>query len=561
MYHDPELATFDVEIAFPDGLVELWCTALEQPERSLRRRAAATIATAAQRGVPGLQATVAPLLKLFGNDEEERLVRRTAARALIAIDARQAASAFLEEVGSEDLDMAELIEPALARWSFELAADKWLARLEGERGFHRLTVLAIEGLTALEDADALPEFRELAIDPRRRADIRMAAAEGLGQLQQEGLLDMARQLSSDPSPSALMNRLVAANMLASHRGKAVEKLLLELAVDPVPSVQTVALTRLLALDPGLILPHADRLLESTDVNVRRLTAVGLAELARAPQPERIPQLSPLLDDPHPDLRGSVREWLTTMAERSELRGVIIGQVRNVLTGAGWRGQEQAIQLLVTLDDKTIVDRLLELLESQRPEVHATAAWALCQLNVPETVERIFAVFERKTSSWAAGEPCVSGTAVQLSHLAQALGRMKYTAADKVLRQYIPKNGPFDAITRAAAVWALGHLHGDQVDGQLAGQLRARMMDVNSDVPEEPIVRRMAAIALGRMKADSTLPSLRVTLERDSVQLATGLSAAWAIKQLTGEPIPEMPDSVFRDTNWFLVPVGEPARLY
>ena len=68
--------------------------------------------------------------------------------------------------------------------------------------------------------------------------------------------------------------------------------------------------------------------------------------------------------------------------------------RQILATDGWCGQEQAILLLVTLDDKTIVDRLLTLLAATRPEMHATAAWGLCQLQVPATTDAILDVYTK-----------------------------------------------------------------------------------------------------------------------------------------------------------------------
>jgi hypothetical protein len=202
---------------------------------------------------------------------------------------------------------------------------------------------------------------------------------------------------------------------------------------------------------------------------------------------------------------------------------------------------------------------LELLDSPRPEAHTTAAWGLCQLRVAATAEPILEVFEAKTKHWiayvshqAVTEP-VAGTEIQLAHLAQALGRLKHAPADRVLREYIPKFSPLPMVSRAAGVWALGHLWAENPDAELAELLKDRLIDVNPPIHERPLVRRMAAVSLARMRATDHLPSLRAMLARDTVQVDVGIACAWAIEQLTGEPIPEIRPEIVRD-RWFLVPI-------
>jgi hypothetical protein len=131
--------------------------------------------------------------------------------------------------------------------------------------------------------------------------------------------------------------------------------------------------------------------------------------------------------------------------------------------------------------------------------------------------------------------------------------MKYAPAEPLLRTYIPKSSGFEPTSRAAAIWALGYLHADQPDEALAEQLRQRLTDVNSEVPEEAIVRRFSAITLGRMKASSQLSSLKRMAAMDGPHSPPGVACMWAIQQITGEPIPDIPPIILRDNNWFLVP--------
>ncbi|MDD4788474.1 MAG: hypothetical protein PHO07_14965, partial [Pirellulales bacterium] len=91
MYRDPILSRAPIETRFPPNLVDCWLEALAMPGREMKRGAAAAIARAHRRGLAGLDAAVAPLMEVLGNPQEDRIVRLTAARALVALDARRAA--------------------------------------------------------------------------------------------------------------------------------------------------------------------------------------------------------------------------------------------------------------------------------------------------------------------------------------------------------------------------------------------------------------------------------------------------------------------------------------
>ncbi len=553
MYHDPELPTPTLQVIFPPGLAELWTAALDSPQRELRRRAASAISQAHQKGLTGLESAIPQLMETFKQPDQDRLIRLTIAQTLVTLDARQAASLLFEQLTDGDLDLAEMVEPALARWDFAPARAMWLARLDGPIVFRRAHVLAIQSLTAVGEIKSLPKLQELAIDHRTPTNVRLAAAQGLGQLQTTGLQESASKLMQDKSPAATIDRLVAANLLTSHRGDETEELLAQLATDSMPSVQALGLAQLLRIDPKLIMPLVPQTIGSPDVNVRRLVSEALISVAHEPKPENIALLSTLLDDLHPSLRRFVRESLVELAAVDTLHDAVITEGRRRLGQEGWRGLEQAIQLLVALDDKTIVDRLLVLLDEQRPEVHVTAAWGLCQLNVPSTIEPLFAIFKARTDLVSNAEPVAPAMALQLSHLAQTIGRMKYLPAEATLRKYIPKEQPLQPISRAAAIWALGHLYVDKPVDELAQLLSERLTDTDSLIPEDPIVRRMSGVTLGRMKAEQSLDSLRRVVFRERTRSSTGMASAWSIQQITGESIPAIEPTIYRDLGFFLVP--------
>jgi HEAT repeat protein len=168
------------------------------------------------------------------------------------------------------------------------------------------------------------------------------------------------------------------------------------------------------------------------------------------------------------------------------------------------------------------------------------------------------VFQRNTQARLAMEIQAWGMEEQMAHLAQALGKMNYQPADETLRLYIPKSTPLWVPTRAAAIWALGHLHQDASDDEMAGQLLARLRDVNSDEPEDALVRRFSAIALGFMKSENTLLGLERVAASEGVREAPGIASAWAVHRITGRPVPEVPPIIRRDSAWFLIPTYDGA---
>src|SRR5437773_8908019 len=88
---DPDIPTARVVKVFPPRLTALWLQALERPEKELKCQAAAAIALAHRRGMPGLETTVPPLLRVLDQPEQHSTVRLAAAQTLITLDARQAA--------------------------------------------------------------------------------------------------------------------------------------------------------------------------------------------------------------------------------------------------------------------------------------------------------------------------------------------------------------------------------------------------------------------------------------------------------------------------------------
>ena len=423
----------------------------------------------------------------------------------------------------------------------------------GPVGLRRMHELAIRGVAALGEEETLPRLLELALDRHVPVSVRFEAADALGIMRDSGLLESARELIQDQSLAAVVDRVVAARMIAGHRGQETEALLIQLATEPQPAVRSIALGHLFRIDPSLILPIIDDTVRSKDANVRRW---GAETLVARPSVELLDLLVPMLDDRDPEIRRYVCDSLVALAEEPSFHEPILTQGKKVLNADGWRGQEQATLLLVTLEDTTIVDRLVELLDMSRAEASVAAAWGLCRLAVPATAEPVHEVLQRKTKSWLAWEPQQDGIGDQLALLAQTLAVLKYTPAEPVLREYIAKGTSLEPTSRSAAIWALGKIRLGETDPQLAKLLVARVLDAFSMEPEFPEVCRMSAVTLARIKATSTVDALRSTLDQTGLGSDLGYACAWAIAQLTGEEIPPLKPDIHWQRDWFLVPATQ-----
>lgn len=547
---DPALALPERSIEFSPKLKPLWLAALARDEADLQRKAIDSIARAHRRGMPGLEDTVEPIAKVMSSHDCDPVVRLAAVQALIVLDARETGALLLDVANQHGIVTSQLIEPALARWNHEPARDVWMSRVSGSASSGRRLLLAITGLATVAETKAADPLLQLAMDRDQPANVRMEAARAVARLRTSGLQEAAGQLASDQTPRGLINRLIAASLLARHDGEATRTLLLQLAADQEPAISAVALQRLVETDAQLIVDMAEQILTSSDANVRRL---GAQALVVQPTPESIRQLGPMLNDPHPGLRQFVRTSLQKLADVDEFDAHVREVGMQMLATEHWRGLEQAAILLTRLDHQPAADRLVELLEFERSEVFVTAAWSLRKLAVTETLHAMLDRALRLTEANHRLKEVGDALPEQVSQIFQAFGEMNFMDSHTLLRRYIPKNS-FHEEPRAAAIWALGHLYAGAAPQDLTQQLADRLTDLDPIKPERIIVRRLSGVSLGRMKSKEALPALREILEFEFPAQLTGHAGAWAIDQITGEGIPEASLPSISPTGWFLEPV-------
>ncbi|MBM79981.1 MAG: hypothetical protein CMJ78_05240 [Planctomycetaceae bacterium] len=555
MYNDPKFEFPKDILETPNHVLPLWLEALEQSEFELKRRVIEAFAEAHASKMKGLEQTIAPMLRELDAPEQHPKVQLAIAKTLVAMDQKQTTELLFRLLDSHGLAMALVVEPALAKWDYQPARAMWMQRLvDRPRSNHRMK-LAIRGLAEVQEQKAHADLIRLATASRESAIIRLEAADGLGKLGGE-LLPIARELASEGSST--LNRMVAARMLASASGSDVEVFLRQLALDKETTVGNIAAQRLLQISPDTVMPIIDRVSVSPDANIRETAA---KTLTARPSPENVKWLGPFLDDPHPKVRGFVREELFRMATKLDLKDEVLAEAIAMSRTDRWRGIEQSLLILTELDHKPSADRMVALLEFERPEVFMTAAYGLRRLAVPETLAPMLAYATRMTPLLR-GSLLDGSIVIQVDHevsqLFQAFGQMKYKPAEALMREYIPKNTGYPR-SRRAAVWALGYLHEGQPQAALVSQLAGRANDQSTFNPEDTQVRRMAVVSLARMKAVNVVPTLRSILASESPRFTLGYACAWGIHKLDGDPLPKLKPKVVRKTQWFLVPFGEETR--
>jgi HEAT repeat protein len=575
MYRDPEVRPARVVKTYPDGLRELWLAALQRPGADLPSQAAQAIAAAHAGGMPGLAAAAGPLTAALDRPDAHPVVRLAAAKALVALGARAAAPSLLKHARDGDAEFRAAVEPALARWDYPPARDVWLDRLGRPESSGRSLLLAVQGLAAVREEKAAPRLRGLVLSPDTPAGVRLEAARGLAVIRPAGSESDAKALAADPSPRGLAARLAAASLLARHEGEDAIGLLRGFARDTEPAVAAIAVARLAELDPRLLLAVLDPVLASPDAGVR---AAGVAALAKEPSAARVGRLGDLLADPHPDVRAAARRALGGLAGRADLREPVIARGMAALAAADWRGQEQAALLLARLGHKPAAGRLVALLTASRPEVFVAAARGLRVLAAADTLPAVLAhVRDRHQDLLRDGRPyrqqgpTAAAVDEHLAQLVQLLGRAGYRPADATLRRLVPRYSragvpgqaaqapalsPVGGEARAAAVWALGRLHEGKPAADLVGLIEGRLTGDPGMGLDDERVRRMAAVALGRMKAAAALPALEAHALGDRPTTDVVANACrWAAAHLAGRPPPPDPGVVeVIQRDWFLVPL-------
>lgn len=555
MFFDPELPKPVFFHDRTDAPVSLWLKALSRPDAELRRVVIDTFALAHRRNMSGIEVVVDELVQLLRQADQNAAVRRASVRALIQFDQSEHAPLLAALSAEHGGEIAKLVEPALAHWKSDELSQAWLHRLADPMASEQSLVDAIVGLAALRNTEAKKSLLGLAMNPLQPLQIQLEAGDALGQIFDTGLEESVARLLSHEPPK-LVSDLVAVRMLASHQSEQAIHSLKVLAKRSETAVQAEALGRLFEIDPALLIEFSSAEIDSPDVNVRRLIA---RSLILAESQSHIPEIASLLDDVNPSLRTEIAEALIRLADAdtapdAPLRTTIIEETSKVLQREPWRGCEQAIIVLVNLKHHPASSRFVELLHHERGEVMIAAGWGLRRFALKEHLPRMLDRAKEIYQGFISGGLTLrdNGPEGLIAQLFMAFGQMKYEPADDLMRQYIPKQLFLGDNSRPAAFWALGYLYEDDANAELTQKLVSRMKDEGGQSPETDHVRRMAAIALGRMGAKNAVGDLQSQSGRGF--MPTSLASEWSIEQITGEKIPEPDQPPLRHyTDWFLMP--------
>lgn len=547
MMRTPDFPLPRVIRRFPDRISELWSEALQRPEAELRREAALAIIKAHQQGMLGLETKIPVLMTEVVRKDQNHGVLIAVVKALIELNAKESAEVLYQAISRQNADLCEIIEPALAKWKFSPVKADWLKKIEQNKDFQRPVIRAIQCLGEAEEPKAIPRLREIIMNRETPPHVRLAASKSLGFLRKTGGESDSIKLASETSPLAWNHRVAAAWLLRHHSGKEAIDLMLQLSRDSESVVATIALNRLIELDPAHVEKDLKSHLNNKDANVRSLAVDVLYKRACV---EYVTLLADRLSDHHPDVRSKSRRYMRELANR--FKNEVINEGTRVLSADDWRGKEQASYLLTQLDHKPAVDRLIQLLRDERPEAAIAAAWGLRVLAVPTTYPKVLQHIQQHYVKGMIPE----WRDQQISQLVQLLGYAKYQPAHDTFKSIVPPREPSIGFvqTRAAAAWALGFLYEGKPNAEIGAMLNARINAIMPTDVEHEIVRTMCIVSLGRMKQVDKLETLRrfFAVKKPSFYIVSN-ACGWSIEQLTGEKMPAPGIEEASSLLWFLIP--------
>lgn len=542
LQQDPKLEVVEGVPTFHPRLASLWMQAFNQPEAQTRYEAAVAIAAAHAQGMQGLGMTLHRLSQIAASQEEHPMARQAAVKAIIALDARDQADTLLQlgrELGQET---TLLVDPALARWQYRPAVDRWKERLADATASLTLRRSAAQSLATAGAGDAADVLARVAQDAQTSPALRLDAAKAYSVLA-AGNAD-APAVAKAQGKVQGMDALVAVYLLGPHEGQAARQQLAAYAGHSDPAAATIAAQRLLATQPTLLDPLVERFTASGEAALRR---IAIERISQRRQASDIQLLAKLLADINPQVGSQARDALIQLAGDDTLKAAANQAIVNAMNNSNTTAVAHAALAAGALGWDHTADTLLKLLDHKDTHVGLAAATALRKLQVESTLPTVLAQVDAHVAQ-GVNDP----QADEAAQLIMLLGLMKHEPARETLVKLVRKNsGP--SITRQAAIWALGKLQDGKQDNKLAGQLAARVNDVEGMNPEDDQVRLQAIIALGRFKARNRVTMLQ-TLSEEAGGTTHGSAARWAIGQITGDmPVAPEPGER-RITGWFLEPL-------
>jgi HEAT repeat protein len=479
-------------------------------------------------------------------------VRFACARALVDADASQSAAAVMA-LDQHAADSQRLwIDPALSRWKFTAAGDVWKQRLTNNSETAVAVSLACEGLTALGDAQASDLLLSVLQGKLLAYEKRRAAAKAICVLAPDVALTESASFTGGNVPE----RLLGIELLASARPEA-HAALVPLCSDTSDGVAAAAWAVLHRMSPETLVPLIATGRSHHDAAVR-MTAARI--MRQFPDAERSEWLHEMLSDKHLEVRNVAREMLFLVAEeQAALRDDVIGMASDTLKAnpEDWQAIEQCLLLLGQLRAAQFSDRCIPLLEHPRNEVLVTSAWLLHLFPDPAVQDAV-----RNRLKKIDAFPSASLPDLELGHQAAFLIQFAGLERMKDLQPMLQKNfrknlHPRLIFKRAAAMWAIGLFHENNPVADLAKAFAGRIEDRDGPGPELLEVRRMSAVGLGLIRAESAKTVLMDAYQIDPVTSVIPDSARWSLGMM-GSPLldPVQPYAPMVG-DWRLSPIVNP----
>lgn len=558
---DPELLAPMKIRRLPAPYLQLWIEALAGPEYELRRDVAMDITRAHGMGYLDCSPTADALSSALNDATAPRSVLVEIARALVTLDAKASSKKFKELLAAGTGTQFEMIvEPALARWADSEMLTVWQQRVATDN-VRRRRLLAIQLIAdlprSMTTGEQLHADLQRLIEDDHKHGLALEAARTLGKIKRSELEPLADRLLFSTGQAGPTKRLSGIYVLLHHESEASRDLLLRAVTaalaDPAKAPMVRAAWRRL-LDRNVVelssfVPNA---IVHSDPEVRR---VAIDTIVRFQSSEQIALLGIALDDRHPEIRRAARQALLTLSSVDLLKPVVIEAGLAAAARSSWREQEQAIVLLAILDQSNTADRMLELIDSPRPEVAIAAAWGIRKLIVVEKFDRLLQMAEATDQQIKGGQNLKPHQVTVLAHMFEAFGRGKYKPAVPLLKRWIPKASPriTYAVPRSSAVWSLGLIFENSKDIALVEQLKARYLDVDAETPESTTVRYTAAVSLGRIGVAEVAPALESVAGIGAGRV--DMAAMWAVNRLTGKVFPAPAPRVDAGAPWHIAPIG------
>ena len=560
---DPELLMPFPTRELPESFLALWIEALAGPEYELKRDVAMSITRAHREGYRDCSAAADALLDILNDEATPRSVLVEVARALSTIEAKKSSAGLKELLKKGRGTHFELVaEPALARWGDADMPAIWQDRLTEDDAPRHRRLLALQAITMLPESmksdTKLHSILESLVANSHDQTLLLEAARTLGNVKREGLEPLAEQLVEfSPNEASNPGTLASVYLLLSHTSASSQELLLQIITNSLPNPRQAVMVRaawvrLLQRNVSALASLAPQAIQHSDAEVRRNAIETLTDF---PTDDGVALLGIALDDRHPDIRRVARQALLSLSRDESLIWSVRQAGLDAIARSSWREQEQAIVLLVMLDQLDAADRMLQLISSPRAEVAVAAAWGLRKLNVKETLATLLTIAERLDKQIENGMSLQPHEPVVLAHIFEAIGLAKYERSIPLFKRWIPKDEPrvnFEE-ARISAVWATGWIFEGGNNVALAQQLKARLTDVGSLIPESPTVRYAAGIAIGRIGATEVASDVRrIALTKAGVP---ELAAAWSLERLTGEVVSPPAPAAVSGAHWNLLPIG------